>query len=429
MSPRAVEQVGLRYLRRAAEDSLFLRFLVKLAKRTKGLVDLDLLARVFAALPGWRVEPVSLAVDLSKSSNGLWILEGRLKTWMQPFGNVWIHDDDTTKRWKFGFRDSRVDVEEARKSFLHAVEVVHAPPPAPVSGRLYATAPSPAGAVGHLAGFEVERMWLGVHGWKLTAPTHATAVVAAPITAQGRIAPGNVHNLASLWTFVYKNGLDVDAQKYLNTLHPEKIEQATATKAEREHMERRRESSPQIEAVFREITDRKYAEVAGAILANFLGQMQMYLNKIAEGDRHPSSAGMHWTLISKMLERVNGDLQPRSNHEAIARAEAEKIATAVRDAFIEKNTYRVSAIVNKKGNFAKAQLVRINPGHDYGGEVRFSFADGSSFLLRNKTVWKRSGYGVEFAQFPTTFHEVTLPDGSKMPQPSEARMLDVFAKI
>lgn len=60
------------------------------------------------------------------------------------------------------------------------------------------------------------------------------------------------------------------------------------------------------------------------------------------------------------------------------------------------------------------------------GTLRFFFTDGSSFVVQNSVVWSHSIYGKAFNRFPLTFHDVIMPDGSKMPRPSEERMNTVF---
>ncbi len=109
------------------------------------------------------------------------------------------------------------------------------------------------------------------------------------------------------------------------------------------------------------------------------------------------------------------------------RAAAQRHAKQIRDAFVSKNTDRISRIVQRKGNLKGAKVLSMNSGADYGGEIRFDFFDGSSFVVRNKTVEKLSQLGKWFYQYPTTFHRVILPDGTSMKKPSEKRMNEVFA--
>ena len=62
------------------------------------------------------------------------------------------------------------------------------------------------------------------------------------------------------------------------------------------------------------------------------------------------------------------------------------------------------------------------------GDVFIEFADGSNFRVTNKIVVKFTTFGRPFPQFPTTFHDVILPNGARMSQPSEERMNTVFVK-
>jgi hypothetical protein len=109
------------------------------------------------------------------------------------------------------------------------------------------------------------------------------------------------------------------------------------------------------------------------------------------------------------------------------RAAAQRNAKQIRDGFVSKNSDRISRIVQSKGNLKGAKVLSMNSGADYGGEIRFDFFDGSSFVVRNKTVAKVSQLGKWFYQYPTTFHRVIMPDGTSMKKPSEKRMNEVFA--
>ena len=124
----------------------------------------------------------------------------------------------------------------------------------------------------------------------------------------------------------------------------------------------------------------------------------------------------------------------RGNWQDILRARAKLTAEEIRDEFVYKNTGKLSLIIRNKGtqgnpleNLDDAKVTKILPGPDFGGEILIAFSDGSRFTVRNKTVSKISSLGALFNQFPTTFHNVVLPNGKKMSAPSEERMLKVFA--
>jgi len=104
-------------------------------------------------------------------------------------------------------------------------------------------------------------------------------------------------------------------------------------------------------------------------------------------------------------------------------------AAAIREAFIQKNTAKLSAIVTGKGNLDEITL-RSWSKSSFEGELDVTFKDGSAFVVRNKTVYKVSSQGTWFAQFPTTFHYVKMPDGTRMQgTASERRMIQEFAGV
>jgi len=143
------------------------------------------------------------------------------------------------------------------------------------------------------------------------------------------------------------------------------------------------------------------------------------------------AAGGYIPRVMHNVRKPNGhyEWEPESDFRDRARSEAVRAADEAREDFVYKNTARISEISRRKGSMPTATITKATGGGrgNYGGEILFSFDDGSSFTLRNKTIWKRSPLGLVFAQFPTTFHDVKLPDGKAMTSPSEARMLDVFA--
>lgn len=108
---------------------------------------------------------------------------------------------------------------------------------------------------------------------------------------------------------------------------------------------------------------------------------------------------------------------------------AETEAKEVKQAFLVKNVDKLANILQKKGNLkGKPKNFNYKKGSFYG-DMEFKFTDGSSFIITNKVITKISQYGKWFNQFPTTFHNVILPDGSKMKQPSEERMIEIFANM
>lgn len=106
---------------------------------------------------------------------------------------------------------------------------------------------------------------------------------------------------------------------------------------------------------------------------------------------------------------------------------AKKDAAAMRDEFIFKVIEKIAPIVENKGNLVGVREVSntIQVGR-LSGMLEVDFADGASFVVDNNVVYSHSVRGRPFARFPLTFHNVVLPGGGRMKQPSEERMHSVF---
>lgn len=109
---------------------------------------------------------------------------------------------------------------------------------------------------------------------------------------------------------------------------------------------------------------------------------------------------------------------------------AARAAATMQQQFLEKNIKKLAHILTTKNVALKQPPTILHLSASRGvfeGDIRVVFADGAQFTVRNKIVWKQSTNGIAFNQFPTTFHDVKLPGGVAMPQPSEERMNTVFA--
>jgi hypothetical protein len=102
--------------------------------------------------------------------------------------------------------------------------------------------------------------------------------------------------------------------------------------------------------------------------------------------------------------------------------------------YLAKNIKKLSHVIDLKGNLSNIDELpyrkpKIASGTHHvtieSGFV-FEFADSSEFKVINKIVTKYSYAGKQFEQFPTTFHDVTFPDGTKMKSPSEEKMVKEF---
>lgn len=117
------------------------------------------------------------------------------------------------------------------------------------------------------------------------------------------------------------------------------------------------------------------------------------------------------------------------DYKSIILQEAKKDAKIVQDEFVYKNLRKLAAIAEAKGNLSKVEIISTSfDVSTYTGSLRLSFSDGSHFDAINSIVWSYSKYGKDFARYPLNFTNVIMPDGTKMPQPSEDRMITVFAQ-
>jgi hypothetical protein len=106
----------------------------------------------------------------------------------------------------------------------------------------------------------------------------------------------------------------------------------------------------------------------------------------------------------------------------------------IEETFLHKNALKLSALLDKKGDLTSIDVLPGVPVKLHNGIgtltsiMKVSFADGSEFTVRNKVITNTSSAGKWFYQYPTTFHDVKLADGSKLEAPSEEKMVKVFGE-
>lgn len=103
-----------------------------------------------------------------------------------------------------------------------------------------------------------------------------------------------------------------------------------------------------------------------------------------------------------------------------------KVADEIEEAFVFKNLAKIDTIVSAKGDYVSGKLISHSIGSGLEGRIRFEFKDGAGFTVQNSVVYSHSVHGTPFMRYPLTFHNVVMPGGAKMPQPSEKRMNTVW---
>lgn len=120
------------------------------------------------------------------------------------------------------------------------------------------------------------------------------------------------------------------------------------------------------------------------------------------------------------------------NFRSILEKKGIEAANDMQESFVYKNAKKLANIIEVKSSplVGRPEILnaRTSTGGIFEGELRLVFADHSRFDVRNKVIWKMSQYGKTFNQYPTTFHNVMMPNGKPMGQPSEERMNTIFAK-
>lgn len=107
-------------------------------------------------------------------------------------------------------------------------------------------------------------------------------------------------------------------------------------------------------------------------------------------------------------------------------ARVKKVADEIEKEFVYKNLSKIDNIVSAKGDYVSGKLLSHSIGSGLEGRIRFEFKDGAAFTVQNSVVYSRSVHGTPFMRYPLTFHDVLMPGGTKMPQPSEKRMNTVW---
>lgn len=219
------------------------------------------------------------------------------------------------------------------------------------------------------------------------------------------------------WLAIHKEFLDIfDKFSKLKVVKRTDVKKET----DKERYVRKLASSEAIK-----IADKALRQTAERIEKDFvIERIQGIKDMIAKYEKADDKTKYKMRRGNEILSRhqFNKDIDDKAI-EKIAKREAENM----KEAFLMKNVDKLANILEKKGELkGKPKHTSYRKG-DFFGSMRVEFKDGSGFTVVNKVVTKVNFHGTWFHQFPTTFHNVVMPDGSKMKQPSEKRMIEVFA--
>ena len=112
----------------------------------------------------------------------------------------------------------------------------------------------------------------------------------------------------------------------------------------------------------------------------------------------------------------------KKDYKTIVDKMAKQSAKEAVESFVLKMKMKLSVIVGSKGIGVDVS------GNSNRNTISFEFADGSKFTVQNSIVLSYSVYGKPFYRYPTTFHNVILPNGDKLRNPSESKIKREFVK-
>lgn len=150
------------------------------------------------------------------------------------------------------------------------------------------------------------------------------------------------------------------------------------------------------------------------------GELQLFI-KLFDYESVDSYSG-------KKAKTLFVNIRPTEFIKSYAAEKAKKERDEIEATFIAKNANKLLAIIkNKKEAPSIEQLgePKVTAG-SITTTLKFIFPDGAHFTVINKVTTNRSPKGEAFYQYPITFHNVRLSDGTKISSPSEDKMLTQF---
>jgi len=112
----------------------------------------------------------------------------------------------------------------------------------------------------------------------------------------------------------------------------------------------------------------------------------------------------------------------KKDYKSIVDKMAKQSAKEAVEGFVLKMKMKLSVIVGSRGIGVDVS------GNSNRNTISFEFEDSSKFTVQNSIVLSYSVYGKPFYRYPTTFHNVILPNGKKLNSPSEAKIKKEFVK-
>lgn len=163
------------------------------------------------------------------------------------------------------------------------------------------------------------------------------------------------------------------------------------------------------------------------MLDNYLKNRKNNMQSPQMFDKENNTGGRFTYYLDEIIERsrkING-VEYLADKSKIEKVSISRVDSVI-EAFQQKNISKLYAIIDQKKNMSSSRIQSLGSGRGYiEGSMIFTFDDGSQFNVHNQivTVW---GRGSPFNRFPTTFHDVKMPDGTFYKMRSEEWMIENF---
>jgi hypothetical protein len=196
-------------------------------------------------------------------------------------------------------------------------------------------------------------------------------------------------------------------------------------------------SLDRVEKILRALVESKRANLEKLLTENYWRLMLAFFKakmspyKFFQMD--PNLAGLAYdlavrssTLTSASVDWSKG-AQMRSDAHSIVEKAAKRETEIIMLNYVSKNQAKLTRpIAERETRGGKLvdliDLGMTTRGVTFQGWMALTFSDGTRFKVLNQMVFKRSPWGREFAQFPTTFHEVVFKNGVKKAKQSEEQI-------
>ena len=201
-------------MKAASTDEKALKWLEARAKKGKGAFVPHVVQRAFEMLgKDWSIEEVVTVTPKVSTWNKAKFMGGYFKDRTTRVNEPYSKKDP----WQFWTDDGAAEGDATITAIRsHTQEFSGKEPPSPRLGQLYITRPTlQKGALRDRLVWSADKLLCGTRGWKITTPK-STFTVALPVDAGGEpVEKGPAYKLPTVWTGLYKGGLQDAAKKAL----------------------------------------------------------------------------------------------------------------------------------------------------------------------------------------------------------------------